>query len=85
MLVEGRITSFMGFQFIDSEQLAVTGSARRCPAFAKSGMLLGIWNDVTSRVSERADKSYSTQVYSKTTIGATRIEEKKVVEILCSE
>ena len=48
-------------------------------------MMLGFWNDVTGRVSERDDKSYATQVYASTTIGATRLEEAKVVEILCAE
>lgn len=86
VLVEGRISSFMGFNFINSERLPVDGSSdRRCPVWAKSGMLLGVWNDLTGRVSEREDKSYSTQVYVKTTIGATRLEEKKLVEVKCSE
>jgi len=86
VLVDGRISSFMGFNFIDSERLPTgAGSARSCPAWAKSGMLFAVWNDVTSRVSELPGKSYSVQVYSKTTIGATRLEEGKVVEILCAE
>jgi len=85
VLVEGRISSFMGFNFIDSQRLPLASTTRGCPAFAKSGMLLGVWNDVTGKVSERDDKSYATQVYAKTTIGATRLEEKKVVEILCTE
>ena len=85
VLVEGRITSFMGFNFIHSERLGLSGSDRRVPAWAESGMCLGIWGDVVGKVSERDDKSYSTQVYTKTTIGATRLEEKKIVEIICAE
>ena len=85
VLVDGRIKAFMGFNFIDSQRLPLASTTRGCPAWAKSGMLMGIWNDVTGKVSERDDKSYATQVYAKTTIGATRLEEKKVVEILCTE
>jgi|AP45_3_1055517.scaffolds.fasta_scaffold10278_3 hypothetical protein len=86
VLVEGRITAFMGFNFIHIERLGVDGSsARRCPAWARSGMHLGMWNDITTRISERDDKSYATQVYVKGTFGATRLEEGKVVEILCTE
>ena len=48
-------------------------------------MHLGIWNDITTRISERDDKSYSTQVYVKGTFGATRVEEAKVVEVDCVE
>lgn len=86
VLVDGRIKSFMGFNFIQSERLATDGNSyRRNFAWAKSGLHLGVWNDVTGRVTERDDKSYATQVYAKMTVGATRTEEKKVVEIKCSE
>ena len=86
VLVDGKITSFMGFNFIHSERLDTDGSSyRRVAAFAKSGMHLGMWNDISTMISERADKGYATQVYVKGTFGATRTEEKKVVEIKCSE
>ncbi len=86
VLVDGRITAFMGFNFVHSERLQVNGaSQRRCPAWAKSGVHLGVWNDITGRVTERDDKSYATQVYAKGTFGATRLEEQKVVEIPCAE
>lgn len=84
VLVDGRITAFMGFNFIHTELLLIDGNGdNRCPAWAMSGMHLGLWNDITTRISERDDKSYSTQVYVKATHGATRVEEEKVVEILC--
>lgn len=85
-LVQGDIDTFMGFKFKHIERLGVDGSgARRCIAWAKSGMHVGIWDDINTRIGERPDKSYSTQVYTKSTFGATRVEEKKVVEILCTE
>lgn len=85
-LAQGEVDSFMGFKFIHTELLGVDGSSdRRVIAWAKSGVHLGIWNDINGRVSEREDKSYATQVYVKGTFGATRTEEGKVVQILCSE
>lgn len=85
VLVDGAITRFMGFNFIHTELLGVDGSSnRRCIAWAKSGLCLGVWNDVSTRISERADKNYSMQVYAEATFGATRLEEGKVVEILCA-
>lgn len=85
-LVQGSVDSFMGFQFIHTELLGVDSSNnRRVIAWARSGVHLGLWNDINSRISERDDKSYSTQVYVKGTFGATRTEEGKVVEILCAE
>lgn len=86
ILQEGRIMRFLGFNFIHSERLPVTSTPyRRCPFWVKSGMHLGIWNDIQGRVDERADKSFSTQVYVRGTFGATRTEEKKVGSILCNE
>lgn len=85
VLVDGKMTSFMGFNFVHSERLESSGTDRYVLAYAKSGMCLGIWNDLQVEISDRADKSYATQVYVKATFGATRIEEGKVVQITCSE
>jgi hypothetical protein len=86
VLVDGKITAFMGFNFVHTERLPVNSSSqRRVPAFAKSGMHLGLFNDINTMISERADKGYATQVYVKGTFGATRTEEGKVVEIVCAE
>jgi hypothetical protein len=86
VLVDGKITSFMGFNFLQTERLGVDGAAaRRNIAWAKSGLHLGVWNDITTKIGERADKSHATQVYVKGTFGATRVEEGKVVEVLCVE
>ena len=84
-LVSGNVDTFLGFKFIHTELLGLDGSGdRRCIAWAKSGLHLGMWNDITTKISERADKSYATQVYVKGTFGATRTEESKVVEIICN-
>jgi hypothetical protein len=82
-LVQGDIDTFMGFKFVQIERLPIAGGDRRCFAWAKSGMHVGMWNDINTKISERADKSYAMQVYVKGTFGATRVEEKKVVEIIC--
>tara|TARA_Y100000310_G_scaffold277619_1_gene295488 strand:+ start:1914 stop:2780 length:867 start_codon:yes stop_codon:yes gene_type:complete len=85
VLVDGRIKAFMGFNFLDSQRLALSGSDRTVVCWAKSGLHLGIWDDIDVEVGPRPDKSYSTQVYVKGTFGATRVEEEKVVAITCSE
>lgn len=83
-LVNGDVDTFMGFKFVSIERLGLDGSGdRRCFAWAKSGLHVGMWNDINTKITERADKSYATQVYVKGTFGATRTDEKKVVEIIC--
>lgn len=87
VLVDGKLKSFLGMNFVHSELLEVDGSSyRRVPVFAKSGMHLGIWNDITTDISQRKDlKGLPWQSYVYMTIGATRLNEEKVVEIKCSE
>ncbi len=85
-LAMGEINSFVGFNFIVTNRLGVDGSSnRRVIAFAMDGIKLAIGREPTARIDERADKSYATQIYYAMTLGATRMEEKKVVEILCAE
>ena len=85
-LVQGEIDTFMGFNFIRTERLDTNSSSNRLVlAFAKSGIGLAVGSDIQTRISERADKNYATQVFLSMTIGATRIEDEKVVEIECTE
>jgi len=85
-LVQGDIDTFMGFKFIRSERLNTDSTpSRQVLAFAKSAIGLAIGSDISTKISERADKNYATQVFLSMTIGATRIEEEKMVEIACNE
>lgn len=85
-LVQGDVDTFMGFKFIRSERLTTDGNGdRQCIAWAKSGIELGIGADVKTFVAPRADKSFSDYVYLSMSIGATRLEEEKVVEIAAVE
>jgi hypothetical protein len=85
-LVKGDIDTFMGFNFIRSERLATDGSGyRRVLAFAKSGIGLAIGKDITAQIDRRPDKRFSWYAYFQMFIGATRLEEEKVVEIKCLE
>jgi len=85
-LVQGQIDTFMGFNFIRTERLGLDGNGdRQVLAFIRSGIGLAVGSDVSTRISERADKNYATQVFLSMTIGATRVEDEKVVEIACSE
>ncbi len=87
-LAQGQVDSFLGFKFIMSNRLNFDASNtddRLVFAFTKDAIKLAIGKDVTARIDERADKSYSTQVYYCMSIGATRMEEEKVVQIPCNE
>lgn len=84
-LVQGEVNQFMGFNFIVSNRLSKAGNIRSCFAWAEDGLALAIGKDVMARIDERADKGYATQVYYCMSIGSTRMEEEKVVQIDCDE
>jgi hypothetical protein len=91
VLVEGMVSRFLGINFILCERLQTgtddaAGTSRAIPVFAKSGMHLGMWNDVTTDITQRKDlQGLPWQAYVYMTAGATRIEENKVVRIWARE
>lgn len=84
-LVKGTINSFMGFDFIRSERLKKTGNNRLCMAYTQKGLGLAIGKDITARLAERSDKRFSMYAYFQMFIGATRLRETDVVQVLCLE
>ena len=84
-LVQGEVNQFMGFNFITTNRLSKAGNIRSCFAWAEDGLALAIGKDVMARIDERSDKGYATQVYYCMSIGSTRMEEEKVVQIDCDE
>lgn len=87
VLVDGDLRSYLGINFIRSELVPVNGSKQRmCAMWAKSGMHLGIWNDLQTSIDRLVGvTSQPFQCYMKGTYGATRTESKKIVQIPCVE
>ncbi len=85
-LSNGDLPRFMGFQFVRSERLGTDASGyRRCMAYAGSALGLAIGDMQKTRIDELPNKRYATQVYTNLDLGATRIEDEKIREILCDE
>jgi hypothetical protein len=87
VLVDGKLSRFLGINFIHTELLDTdANSYRRNPVWAKSGMHLGLWNDITTDIDHRKDlQGHPWQAYVYMTANATRLEEEKIVEIKCAE
>ena len=62
-----------------------TTGFRKCFAWTQPGLILGVGADMKAKISERDDKSYSTQAYAMMSVGAVRMEEVQVVAALCNE
>jgi hypothetical protein len=82
VLKEGRVDRFLGIQFIHCEltEAVMAGSSEvTVPVWCKSGMHLGIWNDIQTEISRRNDlRGIPWQSYVTVSLGATRLEENKV-------
>lgn len=89
VLKEGKITRFLGINFIHTELAAASAQQSSgdvlLACYAKSGLHLGIWNDIVTDIAQRKDvQGLPWQAYVYMTAGATRIEEEKVVQIACN-
>ena len=84
-LVDGQLNTWLGFNWIKLTRLGVTSQIRRCYAYHNWAMQLAIQKEPSSRTDERRDKSYSWKVYTEMAMGATRLEEARIVEISCDE
>jgi hypothetical protein len=62
---------------------APAGSTRCCYAMIQDAVLFEVNPDITTKISERADKSFNYYAYMKAEFGAVRMEEEKVIAIPC--
>lgn len=86
MLQEGTLKgTWMGFRWIPSERLPKQSTTRFCYAWAKSGVVLGKGQDITTKVGEDPGKGFNVRIYAKQSLGAVRVEEEKVVEIAAND
>ena len=91
VLKEGKLERFLGINFVQCERLTLgtddaAGTSRAIPLYAKSGMHLGVWNDIQNDLRQRPDlQGLPYQAYTWGTFGATRLEEPKIVRVWCRE
>ena len=85
VLEDGKVKRFMGVDFILTERLTITSGNRLIPVWLKSGMHLGVWQDLMTDISQRKDKSLAWQVYLCMTMGATRTQLGKQIRISCDD
>lgn len=85
-LVEGKVNSFVGFEFKRTERLLTNASDERLVlAYTAAAIGFETGDDVMVDVGPRRDKRMATQVYVCMGIAATRIEDVQLVEVACTE
>jgi hypothetical protein len=86
MVQNGDVMEVAGVRIVKYQGLSTASAGvRACPLWVPSGMMLGVWKSPETRVTEMPTKNYNTQVYARMRIGATRMEEGKVIQINCTE
>jgi Phage capsid protein len=87
-LVEGNVNTFMGFTFkrISNKimPLDTVADVRTCVAWAKSGIKITD-SGKEVHIDVRPDKSHALQIRTVAALGGTRMEEVKVVAVMCDE
>jgi hypothetical protein len=85
VLVDGRLTRFLGFDIVVMERLPTyTTNTRGVLAFVRDGLYLGVWKDTVNRVSIRNDLSGEPyDLYTAWSSGATRLQKGKLIQIAC--
>lgn len=84
-LASGQLNTFLGFEWIRSERLAVSSSIRKCLFYAQGAVGVALGEDITTDIGPRRDKGMATQVYVSQSLDATRVEDVQLVEVDCSE
>lgn len=91
VIQDGRLVRFLGINFIHTELVPTgtddaAGTSRGVPVWVKDGVHLGVWSDITVDITQRRDiRGLPWQIYTKQTVGATRLDEEKVVRVWCRE
>jgi hypothetical protein len=84
-LVSGEIDTFLGCRFKHTQVTLKSGNNRSALMFPRRGMVLSFGMAPQVNVSPRPDKNYSIQVHLQCSLGASRMWEQQMVEILCDE
>lgn len=92
VLTDGTVSRFMGMDVIVSERLPTitdinsNANCRGCLAFVKTGIYLGIWQDVKVEVLRRPELSSNPwDINTMLSLGGTRTELGRVVQIACAD
>lgn len=84
-LTKGEVNEFMGFEFCRDENLPISSTTRSTFAWRKASMLLAVAAQGVASISIRNDLEDAVQIRYEVDSGATRMDEKGVVRILCTE
>jgi hypothetical protein len=81
VIQEGKIDRAFGFNLVMSNRLSIASNIRSNFAWTQDGIGLGLIQDLETSLTIRNDKNMARQPYMSMDFGATRLQEKLVVEV----
>jgi len=85
-LESGEVNRFLGLEFVKTQTVAVDGSdIASCVGYTKSALCAGITEDFNAKVTQESTLNFSWQVWATHDVGATRLQEEGVVELLADQ
>lgn len=84
-LVDGSVNTWLGFTFLKSERLPLSGNNRSVYAWRKQSMKVAMGLEPRGFIDVVPLKRHSTQIRYELDVGAVRMDQKGVVEILCDQ
>ena len=84
-LVDGQINTFLGLKFKKTQRLNYSSPDRLVPVWVKASMKLAFSQDIRTFMDILPERRHSVQVRTEIDVGATRLDEKGVVQILANE
>jgi len=86
VLDKGIIGVWNNINFILSERLLLDSNGDRdVLLYTENALGFAMANDITMKVGENVERSFTKTMYIKLDIGATRVEDEKIVRIPCTE
>ena len=80
--MQGEVDTWLGFKFLKSERVITTGSDTSLWAWRKASMKLAVGQEPRGFIDVLPGKRHSTQVRYELDVGAVRMDQVGVVEII---
>jgi hypothetical protein len=87
VIKDGKLINLFGCEIVTlhPDILPITSTTRECILFAKTGVCMGVWDDVRTDVDKIPLKFNASLIQTGVTTGSVRSELGKVIKIKCSE
>ena len=81
VLGSGDLAPYRGVEFIRLSDADVFGASTKIVLVAGKAICMGIWSDLSTKISELPENSFAKQIFTQMSLSATRLDESRVVAV----